>query len=178
MVIHVPPAMLPSWGLMSDPEAVPAKPNQLHQAEGKCKHLKYLIQDEAQWSESCLPVIPPFTSFLLLRHPNQSCCPSFSPHLSLPPLQLPSGRCWCLQGLVNQAAAWASCPPQELKMINLMFIPSSLKEMCLLTSVHPTKIKATYKICPFLAPREPVQQFLSEVLRKDIQAWKRAPASW
>lgn len=82
MVIHVPPAMLPTWGLTSDPEAAPAKTNQLHQAEEKCKHLKCLIQDETQWSESCLP---PFISFLQINHVAHPFPPTSLPHLQLPP---------------------------------------------------------------------------------------------
>lgn len=50
-----------------------------------------------------------------------------------------------------------------------MFIPPALKEMCLLTSVHPPKLRAAHKIYPLLAPRQPVQIFLDKVLTKETQ---------
>ena len=58
-----------------------------------------------------------------------------------------------------------------------MLIPPALKEMCLLTSVHSPELRAAHKICPLLAPRQPVQLFLPKVLRKETQTWKATRAS-
>lgn len=167
MVIHVPPAMLPSWGLTSDPEAVPAENKPAPSGWGEMQISKILYSG---WDTD-------LRAAFLWSHPSSQF--SFSgiqindvshlflpPHLS-PPFTAPFREVLMPLGFGEPSYSLSLLPSSRIKDDKPHFIPSSLKEMCLLTSVHPTKMKAACKIYPFLAPWQPVQIFPSEVLRKD-----------